>query len=77
MPGFSRTRSRDKNAARNIRIKYTYMVNHDGQVPEAFRRSPAELPAFCTEGVRKYTYRAKVDADGLQLPGFTRKLRIN
>jgi hypothetical protein len=51
------------------------MVNHDGQVPEAFRRSPAELPAHCTHGVRKYTYRAKVDANGDQLPGCTRVLR--
>ena len=77
MPGFSRTRSRDKNAARNIREKYQYMKENQGQVPQWFRRSPADLPAICTDGVRKYTYRAKVDADGRHLPGFTRKLRNN
>jgi hypothetical protein len=30
--------------------------------------------AICIDGVRKYTYRAKVDAKGDQLPALTRKL---
>jgi hypothetical protein len=55
MPGYTRTCSRDANAAQNIMEKFEYMLANEGRVPDAFvRDSPLPLRGGT---VRRYRYR--------------------